>query len=341
MDRPHPLPVAAIVGSTSLPGREVRDLLAENRLPARVKLIGAEDEDTGLLTEQAGEAVIMTALDEDNLGEARLVFLTGSAESSRKALEILTRLGSQAALIDLTSFHEDSPRSRLRAPMVEPPGFEAPQDAIHVIAHPAAIALALFLLRLEQECPVRRAVAQVLEPASERGQRGIDELKEQTVSLLTFKRVPKRVFDEQLGFNMLARYGSEAPEALEDFELRIERHLATLLAAQGRIPMPSLRLIQAPVFHGHCFSVWAEFDQDPQAAALERALASEEIDVRRAGHEAPTAVGMAGQGGIAVGAIQVDRNNPRAVWFWLAADNLRLAAANAVAVARALLAEAR
>ncbi|MEK7404985.1 MAG: Asd/ArgC dimerization domain-containing protein [Acidobacteriota bacterium] len=341
MDRPHSLPVAAIVGSASLVGRELRDLLAEKRLPARVKLIGAGAEDAGLLTEQAGEAVIMTALDEDNLGEARLVFLAGSAESSRKTLEILTRMGSQAALIDLTSFHEDSPRSRLRAPMVEPPGFEAPPDAIHVIAHPAAIALALFLIRLERAHPVSRAVAHVFEPASERGQRGINELKEQTASLLTFKRVPKRVFDDQLGFNMLARYGSEAPEALEGFESRIERHLATLLAARGGLVAPSLRLIQAPVFHGHSFSVWAEFDQSPQAAALERALASEEIDVRRAGHEAPTAVGMAGQGGIAAGAIQVDRNNPRAAWFWLAADNLRLAAANAVAVARALPAEAR
>ena len=34
-------------------------------------------------------------------------------------------------------------------------------------------------------------------------------------------------------------------------EARIERHLASLLALTGQAPMPSLRLIQAPVFHGH------------------------------------------------------------------------------------------
>ncbi len=50
--------------------------------------------------------------------------------------------------------------------------------------------------------------------------------------------------------------------------------------------------------------------------------------------EPPSNVGVAGQGGISVGAIAVDRNQPRACWFWLVADNLRLAAENAVAVAQ-------
>ena len=50
--------------------------------------------------------------------------------------------------------------------------------------------------------------------------------------------------------------------------------------------------------------------------------------------EPPNNVGQAGQGGIAVGAITLDRNDPEACWFWMVADNLRLAAENAVAVAR-------
>ena len=35
--------------------------------------------------------------------------------------------------------------------------------------------------------------------------------------------------------------------------------LASLLAGWPGVPMPSLRLIQAPVFHGHSFSLWVEF----------------------------------------------------------------------------------
>ena len=46
---------------------------------------------------------------------------------------------------------------------------------------------------------------------------------------------------------------------------------------------------------------------------------------------------MAGQSGVAVGAVTLDRNNPQAAWLWIVADNLRLQAENAVAVAQELL----
>jgi aspartate-semialdehyde dehydrogenase len=137
---------------------------------------------------------------------------------------------------------------------------------------------------------------------------------------------------------MLARYGEEAPVALEDVETRVERHLATLLAwSESAIPMPSLRLIQAPVFHGHSFSLWVEFEENPGAAEVEAVLAVEHIDVRDGASEPPTAVGMAGESGLAVGAVAVDHNAPEACWIWMTADNLRLQAENAMAVAREVL----
>ena len=101
--------------------------------------------------------------------------------------------------------------------------------------------------------------------------------------------------------------------------------------------MPSLRVIHAPVFHGYSMSVWVEFENNPGVDAIEGALASSQIDVRGREHEAPSNVGVAGQGGITVGAIAVDRNHPRACWFWMVADNLRVAAENAAEVARELL----
>lgn len=331
-------PLIAIVGSASLLGRELRELLAEKPLPAAVKLISAEDEDAVTLTEHAGEAVVMTPLDEENLSRARVVVLAGSRASSRKAAQILERTASGATLVDLTSYCEDSPRARLRAPMLEPPGCAVPPTAVHVVAHPAAIALALLLTQLARGHALHRAVAHVFEPASERGQDGVEELKEQTVNLLTFRELPKHIFDGQLGFNLLIRYGSSAPEALEEVERRIERHLASLLSVTSGPAPPSLRLIQVPVFHGHSFSVWVEFEKEAVTAELERTLARPEIDVRGEGEEAPSAVGFAGQSGIAVGAIEPDRNNPRAAWFWMVADNLRLAAENALAVLEQLVA---
>jgi len=127
---------------------------------------------------------------------------------------------------------------------------------------------------------------------------------------------------------------------LEEAELRIERHLATLLNLTGDgngAPLPSLRLIQAPVFHGYSFSAWVEFENDPGIEALEQVLATQPIEVRSSEAEPPTNVGQAGQGGISVGAIAPDRNRSEAYWFWVVADNLRLHAENAVMVARELV----
>jgi aspartate-semialdehyde dehydrogenase len=208
-----------------------------------------------------------------------------------------------------------------------------------IVAHPAAIALALFLRRLHAHDPIRRSVIQIFAPASERGAEGIQELQAQTVSLLSFKSLPKAVFDAQLAFSLLARYGDRAPAPLEQTELRIERHLAALLALPGEgegAPMPSLRLIQAPVFHGYSFSAWVELEGNPGIEALESGLAGEWIEVRGAEAEPPNNVGNAGQGGIAVGGIAEDAACPDACWFWVVADNLKLAAENALAMARRL-----
>jgi hypothetical protein len=121
---------------------------------------------------------------------------------------------------------------------------------------------------------VRRSIIHVFEPASERGKKGMDELRQQTVGVLTFQKLKMDVFDAQLGFNLLARYGEEALEPLEGVEERILRHVASLLALYPSIPMPSLRLIQAPVFHGHSFSIWVEFDEIPNLEMLTERLAA-------------------------------------------------------------------
>lgn len=324
-----------IVGGESLLGRELRDQLAETRFSAKVKLIGADAEGVMVLSIQDGEPVVMTALDADALGQARIVFLAGTSLSSMKALEVLSAVKKKKpAIIDLTGALEDQPEARLRAPNLEPDDFAVPPGSIHVIAQPAAAVLALLFSRIHKRYPIRHSVVQIFEPASERGQAGITELQQQTASLLAFKPQPKAVFDAQLSFNMLARYGSDAPLHLEDIEHRIDRHLATL--SRGT-PLPSIRLSQAPVFHGYSFSIWTEFENNPGSAAVSEALASAQIEVRESDLDAPSNVGSVGEGGVTAGLIETDRNDPKAMWLWAVADNFRITVDNAIQVARQLL----
>ncbi len=173
----------------------------------------------------------------------------------------------------------------------------------------------MVLARLAECGKITRSLVHVFEPASERGQPGLDELHQQTVAVLAFKKLKMDVFDAQLGFNLLARYGQEAPVPFQAIELRLEKNLATLLAAYPAIPVPSLRLIQAPVFHGHSFSIWVEFETNPGPKAIAKALADAGIDVRP--DDPPTNVGTTGESGLSVGAIVTDRNQARACWMWI------------------------
>jgi aspartate-semialdehyde dehydrogenase len=328
------VPRIAIVGGESLIGREIRELLSAFKPRAAVELVSGEPESSKISRDDEGEAIVLEPMSARSLSGVRAVVLAGTVESSRRALDFTA--GTDTPLLDLTCALEDQPDARLRAPQLEPVA-TAGQKRINVIAHAASMMLAQFYARLASRWSIERSVVEVFEPASERGQRGIHELQLQTVNLLSFKPLPKDLYDAQVGFNLLPAFGTEAKPVLDQIEATIDRHLATLLLISSRAPMPSLRLVQAPVFHGYSCSAWVSFESDPSVEELQLALASAGIEVRTAGEEPPHNVGAAGQSGITVGDIRKDRNHPRAFWFWLVADNVRLVGETSVAVLREYL----
>ena len=329
-------PRIAIVGGDSLLAKEIRDLLAGSG--SSIDLISAAANESTVLGSDEEDALVLAPLNSESLAGAKVAFLAGTPASSRRALKANPPDGP--VLIDLTGALEEHPHARLRAPLAEQqPTEKLTSETVFVIAHPAATMIAMVLGILGQRAAILRSLAHVFEPASERGKKGLDELQQQTVAMLSFKPLKQDVFDTQLAFNVLARYGEEAEEPLEDIEARVERHLASLLAvqkaAQRPLPMPSLRLLQAPVFHGQSVSLWIELDADPEPTILAEWLNTAGIDVRP--DEPPSNANIAGQNGVSAGAITRDANHPRGYWIWLVADNLRLAAENAVMVAREIL----
>ena len=127
--------------------------------------------------------------------------------------------------------------------------------------------LALLLLRANKAGVIRRAVATVFEPASEHGQRGMDELHQQTVNLLSFQPLPKDVYDAQVAFNMIARYGQKSQPALDSVEARIARHYQKIAGADcsAAFAHAACRL---PIFHGHALALFLEMEGRGRCADL-------------------------------------------------------------------------
>jgi aspartate-semialdehyde dehydrogenase len=196
----------------------------------------------------------------------------------------------------------------------------------------------MLALRIEKasatEGKIERMIATVFEPASENGQRGMDELHEQTVNLLSFQELPKNVFDIQVAFNMVARYGERSNLSLQAVSERILKHYRQI--ARGATE-PALQVLHAPIFHGHGFSVYFELEKPVALTDFSAALAGEHVVVSPSPEETPTSVSAAGQGDILV-SLTSDANHKNGVWLWATTDNLRVAALTAVECAETLTA---
>lgn len=327
----------AIVGAATLKGKELKEVLEDRNFPASGISLLDDDEALGQLDAVGDEATFIQAVRPEHFHGADFTFFASDPAFTRKHWKLARDAGS--AIVDLSYALEDEPGTAVRAPWLERELHEQPPAALEtpaaVIAHPAAVVTALLLVRAQRAAAIRRAVVSVFEPASEQGRRGMDELHEQTVNLLSFHQLPKEVFDAQLAFNMLGRYGGSAPVTLEHVERRILSHYERIVA--GRAPVPSLVLLQAPIFHAHTFSVYLEMETPVANGDLAEALAGEHVAVARQAEDSPTNVGAAGQDDIQV-ALRRDRRHENGFWVWAAADNLRLAALTAVDCAASLAA---
>jgi aspartate-semialdehyde dehydrogenase len=196
-----------------------------------------------------------------------------------------------------------------------------------VVAHPASVVLALLFIRLQRKHKIRRVNVTILEPASEHGRAGMDELHDQTVKLLSFQQLPMLVFGTQVAFNLVPSYGEGSVPTMAAIEERVLAHYR--LIANGHAPIPSLMIVQAPVFHAHTFSIYVELESPASLEEFEGAITGEHVEITRSEQSEPSNLNVAGQQSVQV-ASRRDPQNPAGFWVWAAADNLRIAASLAV-----------
>jgi aspartate-semialdehyde dehydrogenase len=327
---------AAIVGAGSLKGKEIAEMLNERNFPAADIRLLDDDEALGQLEAMGDEITFIQRVRAEQFENVDFTFFASVQDSTRRSWKDARDAGS--AIIDLSAALENEAGASVRSLWVERErGQLAPpelQPGPCVTAHPVAVTLALLLLRLRKTGTIRRVVATVFEPASEHGQRGMDELHQQTVNLLSFQPLPKDVFDAQVAFNMVARYGQKSEPTLDSVEARILRHYRKIA---GDAPQPSIMLLQAPIFHGHALAVFVEMENPVDVPAISEALAGDHVAIPPPEEDSPSNVSSAGQPDIQL-SLKTDPAQPNGVWLWAAADNLRISALTAVECAESMTA---
>ena len=326
----------AIVGASSLKGKELKEVLEARNFPTvDIKLL--DDEAEGQLDSVGDEATFVQTPRPEHFQEADVAFFAGDAAMTVKYWDEASRAG--CTTVDLSYAMEG--KALVRAPWIEREFGSAGEHDIQansaVAAHPVSVTLALLLARAKKVGTVRHASAVVFEPASERGKAGMDELHQQTVSLLSFQSLPKAVFDAQVAFNLQGRVGSEAKQPIDSVEKRIVNHFRQL--AGEAVPVPSLMLVQAPTFHAHVFSIYIGLEQPVAEGDFVKAMQGDHLTVVRSAdlEDRPSNVSAAGRDDILV-TVKRDPAHDSGFWIWGAEDNLRVQALTAVDCAAVLVA---
>jgi aspartate-semialdehyde dehydrogenase len=124
--------------------------------------------------------------------------------------------------------------------------------------------LGSLLAPIQRAIGVTRVSAFVLRPASDFGEGGLEELREQTVHLLRFEPTPTEVFGRQLAFNVLPE--QLFPTGEDAASIRVVHETRAILGS----PDLPIALSQAlvPVFFGHALAVHVDLVHQGRAEAL-------------------------------------------------------------------------
>lgn len=322
---------AAVVGASTLLGKELADELNDG-MGAVWDLTLLDVEDAGGTVTAAGDqAMVIQPISRDALSNVDVVFFAGERATASEYWKAARTAG--ASVVDLTGALDGQRQVLLRSALLEGGTLPDLSTEAVVAAHPAAIMLAMAATRL-LPMGLKRMAATVLQPASEAGNAGVEEVHQQTVGLLSFQPLKKEVYDAQIAFNLVASLGGAAKLDLAEMTTRISKQV-TVLAPALPLGVVALQLLQAPVFHGYTASVFVEMSGDLDEDAVRKALSSDASQFQE--DDSPSNETAAGKGDVLFRAVSTASAKGNTFWLWIAADNLRLAARNAVACALELV----
>jgi len=335
----------AIVGASSLLGKELKQVLEDRNFPASDVILLDESVMAGTLTEAAGEPTFIRALEEDSFEGAHFVFFAGTPADAERNWRTAQAAG--ATVIDLTGALSAASSGSAAITSIPSLALVLPESEPNPSPTPAAYAsptapviVACTLAAGFAKFRPQRIVLLLFPPVSDRDRAGIEELESQTASLLSFREIDRTVFDAQVAFNLLARHGEASKPRIEDMRAAVARDVARYLA--GRAPVPAIQLVQAPVFYGYAFAAYADLASSSPAESfgqLETAFAGLGVKIAAPDDASPTNVSVAGESEIHLARVEPDPSVESGAWIWGAVDNLRLAATNAVRIAEELVAK--
>jgi aspartate-semialdehyde dehydrogenase len=323
-----------IAGASSLLGAELKSLLEESKFAGWDLRLVDEEVAAGTLTEAGGEPAVIQPVEEGSFEKARMILFTGSSGFTLANWEVARQSG--ALIIDLSAHSIRFADTFVWYPGVEKLRKQTLPEKPHLAAVPSAAAEGIVRLSLAlQGLGLQTLTSTVLQSVSANGKKGIEELETQTKQLLTFQSPGKELFDVQMAFNSLDRFGPARQADSHSARLTLRNELGACLREGG--VLPAVDLVHVPVFYGVTFSACAKLDDGADKEKIAEACQQAGFAILDEWGIGPNNISAAGETVIQLSKPHADWLQPGSWWFWGAADNIRLPAWNAVKLAEKLV----
>jgi aspartate-semialdehyde dehydrogenase len=314
-----------IVNPLSLVGNEIKTILRQRAFPFdKISLLDSTGEAAGALTDIGDEPAVVTPVSAIELEDLDLVFFCGPPGGNREWIDRYRE--DKFIVIDVSqpSSVEEGTLAVAGVNLDDVVG-----KRLIISPHPVAIPMALILHQIESVSPIEMCTATVIQPASEFEQAGVEELAQQTISVLNIQSVPKQIFDRQLAFNLYP--------AAEHNEPFIVAQLRKLIDPETEL---ALLITQGTIFHGHTFSLFVRTRDELDRDRITDALRSNPAIAFAEGDQAFGTIDAAGRDEVLIAEVRPDPSIRSGFWVWAVCDNLRRSSGlNAVLIAEKLLFE--
>ena len=325
----------AIVGATGNVGRKIIEVLEKKELSIDNLYLLASSKSAGSKIKFKGKQHEVFDLENFDFSKVKITFFAAGGKISEK---FAVNAAKNSIVIDNSSYFRMDPDVPLIVPQVNPEHLSDIKK--NIIANPncSTAQLVIVLKPLHDLFKIKRVVVSTYQSVSGGGKAPMDELIEQTKSVLDNKKVVSKNFTKQIAFNVIPQIDIFSDEGYTKEELKMTNETKKILDEKIDLTATCVRI---PVLVSHSESVNIQFEKPFSLDEVKKALDNFEgckvIDERSdGGYSSP--VEAAGKDETFISRIREDKTTKNGLNLWIVSDNLlRGAALNAVEIAETLI----
>ena len=325
----------AIVGATGNVGRKTLEVLEKKELSIENLYLVASSKSAGKKISFKDKEHEVFDLENFDFSKVRIAFFAAGGRISEKFAE---KAAKNCIVIDNSSFYRMDPDVPLIVPQVNSDDLK--NNKKNIIANPncSTAQLVITLKPLHDLFIIKRIVVSTYQSVSGGGKAPMDELIEQTKSVLDGKEVKSKNFTKQIAFNAIPHIDVFSDDGYTKEELKMTNETKKILDRKIDLTATCVRL---PISVSHSEAVNLQFEKSFSIEKVKDALNNFDgckvIDERVDGGYV-TPLEAEGKDETFISRIREDKTIKNGLNLWIVSDNLlRGAALNAVEIAETLI----